>query len=958
MPEQQGTLFLKHTQIVIHWTDGSQQVFPLQEVTRIGRGKNGNDIAVPEVFLSVSRRHLEIRHEKDGYRLIDLGSRNGVLINGLYIKDAYLRDGDEIRIGQDEQGHDIRIEFQLGSEALLSDIQFDEHSTIPPAAGLVSESPLNTPHFKVRWYNGRINYFPMFKDRVVIGRGPDADLRVPETLRFVSGQQVEVLNRTGEFLVRDLNSTNGTLLNNQRMLPGQFYPLVHDAILRFGDDEFGISVGFTFINPKAKTRAMDGFLQAAPATEVATIQHVLIGRLSTCNLILDHPEVSRRHALIRKIEGKYFIEDLDSSNGTRVNDNSVKHAELHNGDLIRISSFTLLFLDGQLIPYQSSGVRLDVCGLSRDVKTKTGTQRVLDTINLSILPRELVALIGANKSGTSALLDAISGIRPGTGDVRFNGHDFYREYQSIRSQVGYVPQVEILHTDLTVEAALDYASRLRLPTSLTAAERQHRIYAVLETVSMNMPAIRDTRISNLSNVERKRINIAAELLADPKIIYLDNPTADLDPGLEKKMMHMFRQIADEGRTVVLTAEATNNIVQTDHVAFLSEGKLVYFGPSDEALNFFEVEEFADIYECIDGKGEPWRKVFEQKKPEHYKKYVEDRQKSLAGSPRHTLPKTHFGINDYVHQFFVLTQRALRLLASQRMALVSMLLLFPITALLQLLIAKPDVLTGKLALLADPLDVAKTMTTSYTPGPATSVFIFLMGIEALFAGLLLPTNDLIRERLIFQRERMLNLKVLPYLSSKVFLYSNFAVIQVLLYLIILSLGVNIPTRGLYVNGYVELFISLFLTMMAGISLGLVISAVSRSTEVATYILLATLVFQFLFAGTLFDLRGKALEPLSNLAPAHWSVTALGVTIDMHKIAQSTILCNEVHENPSDPNSTPKMVCLPAPEAKNDLFLNYSNDQLLWSWSVLIGITILCLGIGWILLARQNPSMHER
>jgi ABC-type transport system involved in multi-copper enzyme maturation permease subunit len=234
----------------------------------------------------------------------------------------------------------------------------------------------------------------------------------------------------------------------------------------------------------------------------------------------------------------------------------------------------------------------------------------------------------------------------------------------------------------------------------------------------------------------------------------------------------------------------------------------------------------------------------------------------------------------------------------------------------------------------------------------------MGIEALFAGLLLPTNDLIRERLIFQRERMLNLKVLPYLSSKVFLYSNFAVIQVLLYLIILSLGVNIPTRGLYVNGYVELFISLFLTMMAGISLGLVISAVSRSTEVATYILLATLVFQFLFAGTLFDLRGKALEPLSNLAPAHWSVTALGVTIDMHKIAQSTILCNEVHENPSDPNSTPKMVCLPAPEAKNDLFLNYSNDQLLWSWTVLIGITILCLGIGWILLARQNPSMHER
>ena len=69
VPERKGTLYLKHTQIVIHWADGRLETVRLGDVTRIGRGKNGNDIAIPEVFQSVSRRHLEIRGEKDGYRV-------------------------------------------------------------------------------------------------------------------------------------------------------------------------------------------------------------------------------------------------------------------------------------------------------------------------------------------------------------------------------------------------------------------------------------------------------------------------------------------------------------------------------------------------------------------------------------------------------------------------------------------------------------------------------------------------------------------------------------------------------------------------------------------------------------------------------------------------------------------------------------------------------------------------
>jgi ABC transport system ATP-binding/permease protein len=952
--EHQGTLFLKHTQIVIHWTDGRVETVRLGERTRIGRGAGGNDVSVPDVHQSVSRQHFEIRREKDGYRLIDLGSRNGVLVNGVYAKDMYLRDGDEIRLGQDEKGQEIRIEFQLGSEALLSELSSEAYATIPPSAGLASEAPLNKPHFKIRWHTGKTNYFPIQKDKLVIGRGLDADLRVPETLRFVSSRHAEILNTDAGFVIRDLNSTNGTLLNNQLLAPDHLYPLGNESIIRLGDDEYGVSVSFTLISSTTQARGMDGFLQSAPATEITKIKHLLIGRLSTCDLVLDHSEVSRRHALVRQVNEQYLLEDLDSSNGTYVNDKLIKQTELHEGDLIQISKFLLLFQDEQLIPYQSRGMRLDILGLSKNVKTKDSKWRILDNITLSVLPREFVALVGGRGAGKSALLNALIGIHRGDGQVRLNGQDFYKEYESFRSQLGYVPRSDILHTSLTVEKALDYAARLRLSSNLSPDERKNRIDAVLDTVSMNTEAIRKTRIANLLGGQRKRVSLAAELLADPKLIYLDEATSGLDPGLEKKLMHTLRRMADEGRTVVLVTHATNNIVQTDHVAFLSEGKLVYFGPSEEMLNFFEVEDFADIYERIDNKGEEWRQVFQEKKPAQHKKYVQDRQKTLVSTPRRALPKAGFGITDFFRQLLVLTQRSLSVLFSDPITLFLMLLLFPVTAILQLVIARPDILTGNLPILAHPVAAAKTMVESYMPFPGTNTFIFMMGLEAVLTGLFLPSNDLIKERSIFLRERMVNLKVWPYLLSKALLYSIFVIIQVLLYLLIISFGVDIPAKGFYFNGYVELFITLYLTMMAGISLGFVISAVSKSTEMAISILTIVLFFQFFFAGAVFDLRGNKFEPLSYLSTTRWSLTALGVTIDMNKITESTILCNDAPENFPDPNNTLKTVCFNYPNAKDDLRLPYDDAQLGRSWAVLIGMTILSLGVTWYLLRRQDPT----
>jgi len=476
----------------------------------------------------------------------------------------------------------------------------------------------------------------------------------------------------------------------------------------------------------------------------------------------------------------------------------------------------------------------------------------------------------------------------------------------------------------------------------------------LDTVSMNTETVRKTRISDLSGGQRKRVSIAAELLADPKMIYLDEATSGLDPGLEKKMMHTLRHMADEGRTVVLITHATDNIVQADHVAFLSQGCLIFFGPSQEALDFFEVEDFADIYEKIERNGEEWRNVFQHKKPANFEKYVQARQAISKSVPKTELPKIRFGLLDLIRQFIVLVQRSLSVLFSDPVTLVLMLLLLPLTGTLQLVIGSKEVLTGNLSILADPVAAAKTFVENYVPYAKTNTFVFVMGLEAVLTGLFVPSNDLVKERSIYLRERMVTLKVLPYLMSKVFIYSIFVMLQVLLYMVILSFGVKFPEHGPYLPGVLEIFITLFLTMMAGISFGFIISAVSRSTEMAIYLLTMLLFFQFFFAGTVFDLRGNAFEPLSYFSTTRWSLTALGVTIDMPKLVESTILCSDVPSNPLDPNSTTKTVCENYKDATKDLLINYDKDLLFKSWLVLIGMSFLFLTTTGILLARTKSD----
>jgi ABC-type multidrug transport system ATPase subunit/predicted acylesterase/phospholipase RssA/pSer/pThr/pTyr-binding forkhead associated (FHA) protein len=794
-------------------------------------------------------------------------------------------------------------------------------------------------------------------DDFLVGRSADADLALPD-LPFVSGQHFAIRRLPQGFVVVDLASSNGTRLNNRGLAANVPTPIHNGDIVRIGEERFGVSVGFTFHNLAEAHAPVAGFGAGVSTTQLLQVQRLTIGRAPDCDIVLDSPTIARVHAVVERFgEGEHVIRVESGVEAIWVNDAPIQRARLQPGDAVQIGPHLFTFDGETLTQFDSQGFRLDVVGVHKEVKTKNGPLRILDDVSLTVLPREFVALVGGSGAGKSTLLDALNGFRPAEGQVLVNGRDLYANYDNFRQQIGYVPQYDILPTNLKVEQALHYAAKLRLPADVSREEREERISQALATVDMNSERIRSTRIDRLSGGQRKRVSIAAELIADPKIFFLDEPSSGLDPGLEKKLMYTLRQMADEGRTIILITHATGNIVQADHVGLLSQGRLVFFGPPQEAQEFFLVDDFADIYEKIEHNGGEWRQVFTGSKPQAYQTYVLGRQKDRAGLPASAAARPRFTPGRFLRQFVTLSQRMFRLTLSDPIAFFVALLVMPLVGVLQGAASETYEFAGDPAIIGNAAQVAQTLTANYLPAVSSQIFGFGMSILAFLVGAFGGSQELLKERPIYRRERMVNLKLLPYLGSKFFVFGLFALAQVAAYLFIVSLQVELPADGVLFKGFLEMLITLWLTVMVGVATGLFISAVSPNSTTAVYLVLVVVFFQYIFGGAIHNLRGKPLEFQSYIAATRWATLAMGTTADVLNLAEATIVCgNEFELDTSNlaidpatgtlnPDSlalrqTDQPACTNRAVDPDDLFLPYgdSASDLLrfWGWQAVLGI----------------------
>src|SRR5438034_605065 len=439
--------------------------------------------------------------------------------------------------------------------------------------------------------------YPLTKAVISIGRHPTNDIVIKEPV--VSAFHAQIVREGGQLIFihphpQQQRTTNG-LLYMGRSIPGNEpfrKPLERGDIFRIGD-EYGTLVTLTYNDGSTAVQDIVSVIRPIPLGAPL----ISLGRSPDNTVILNHPQVSAHHARLEMVQGGYRIVDLRSTNGVYVNAQRMSNQLLKPGDEVRIGPFKLTYTGTQLTQQdESNSVRIDAIDL---VKVGNKQTILLDDISLVIPPRKFVAIVGGSGAGKSMLMDALNGLRPAQkGTVLYNGQDYYKHLVAFSTQLGYVPQDDIIHRDLTVERALYYAAKLRLPSDFTQTQIKQRIDEVLEDVEMT--GRRKLLVSKLSGGQRKRVSIALELLANPSVFFLDEPTSGLDPGLDRKMMFLLRKLADKGHTIILVTHATNNINTCDYICFLAQGgRLAYFGLPDGAKSYFGKSDFAEIYTSLE-----------------------------------------------------------------------------------------------------------------------------------------------------------------------------------------------------------------------------------------------------------------------------------------------------------------------------------------------------------------------
>ncbi len=767
---------------------------------------------------------------------------------------------------------------------------------------------------------GIILYFELKEQQHILGRDRAfADLVVPVDWQLV-GRYQALLRKDGEdYRIYDGNgekpSTNGLYINETRITPESGYSLKNGTEIRIGQNSQD-QIVLTYYNPTQTSTNNKQQLQRISLKN----RSILLGRDVNATLPLEAPTVSRRHATIdTDAQGRYILRD-HSTNGVFVNGQKVNGtAVLSAGATIRIGPFTLVLRGDELqILDRGNKIRLDACNLVIQDRDK----RRLDDISIPIEPGQFVALVGGSGAGKSTLMRTLLGVEQTTqGVVYLNGENLRNNFNMYRTHIGYVPQDDIIHQELTVSEVLTYAAKLRLPPDINVTQVVEK---TLQDVEMSHR--RDAKVSQLSGGQRKRVSIGVELLADPKLFFLDEPTSGLDPGLDKKMMQLLRKLADEGRTVILVTHATTNIKLCDRVVFLGRGgKLCYFGPPDECLRFFAVkDDFADIYNQLEKPENIIDQANKFRQSDDYRRYIENRLNSGTQLRESDIVNNHSHGISFGEQLKILTQRYFQIQKRDRINLTLALLTAPISISLMTFAIRNQ----------DPLVLGEQPDPTLAPLALRVLFVFTCA--ALWVGLSSSLQEIVKESAIYLRERLVNLGLFAYLTSKVAILSILAGLQTLLMAAVIFLFFKSPEPEL-ISWSWGLIITTFLTLITSFSLGLLVSAFVKNTSQANSALPLLLLPQFIFSGVLFKMEGIASK-LSWLMLSRWSVGAYGALVNLNQLVP-------------EPIKLPDGSTVPQPFEPTAVYeATWSNLSL--NWSILCLHAFIYLAITFYLQKRKD------
>lgn len=895
-----------------------------KSVIQIGRDPFDSDIAFDNAsYPMVSRKHAELRWNDGKWFLVDLNSSYGTYVDGQRITGSQpLAVGQRLQFGEGGPVMKV-IWFEVLADSVKNyappkpavpdtitakpiPAHQDPFSARPPAQQAVTPpSPVvQTPPLsaELEFVDAARPRFKLSPATIWLGREPVCEIKFDAGVVMVSRKHASIRRAAGNFVLEDNKSFNGTLVNEQRIsaptplydgdqirlgiggpvlrliAPGLVAPkgadLAGQRSIMPGQLSSANALGEPVVSKTIALNAQNaaellGSRESAEPQLLMSLnfggkKELIIGRDERSDIQLDGLQISNQHARLTQSGSEIVIDDLGSTNGVYINGTRISRQSIRPEDSAQIGTF-LIRVDaaGNIGVFDTrSKTRIDAVGLTKDVKNRFGGGkiRLLDGISLSIQPNEFVGILGASGSGKTTLMDAMNGVRPADpGNVLINNLDLYRHFDSLKQSIGYVPQDDIIHRELSVYRTLYYVAKLRLSRDVSSKEINQTINEVLDVTGL--AERRNVRIDQLSGGQRKRVSMAVELITRPSVIFLDEPTSGLDPATEEKIMKLFRQIAESGRTVIMTTHAMENVKLFDKIVIVMRGRLVFYGKPEEALKHLGAASYKEIFDkleapaghasqqgesnrlrIIDQTAESWKQKFLQ--TAQYRKYVHDPLKELGTlEPAKRRKKRRLGVFGAIRQFFTLSRRYLEVLFKDKINLFILFAQAPIIAVL-------------------------TFFVMGSSRPRDFVY-FVLALVAIWFGTSVSAREIIRERPVYRRERMVNLGILPYLASKLFILGIIVSIQCLL--LFLPLKMFDLTGAMAMPGEwagLPQFWAMLLTAGVGIALGLFVSALVRTSEMATSLVPMILIPQILFSGLVGVPAG--INKFAGLAmPAAWS-----------------------------------------------------------------------------------------
>ena len=907
-------------------------------------------------------------------RIVHLGGGKLLFVCGAGVAHA---NGQPLQPGQ-QTPFDLRTQFTVGPGQVPIPLHHPAITLALMATGMLAAPP----------------------GQLIIGRDPTKASIVIQHPSVSSQHATVIVDR---MMVIDHSSTSGTYVGASRIAAGTPTPIEAGAILAFGPVPVQVQLlvrlaqaprqpAGSYLNLQGAaaaalamgTAAMAGpgpgaepmrgsyaAAQYSPAPPAAagvpgkknkTVLGQLdfahggkavksIGRTPDNDIVLSHPQVSSRHALLHKVQNQIFVEDRGSANGTFVRGHRIapgQRVPVQTGEKIYIGPMPLQIEQGaggaaEIVQEAYSADRwagrplyeIEAWSLLLEVPDRDNPAEMkvlLDNVSFKAIPGDMIALMGPSGAGKTTLLLALNGyLPPSNGVVRINGEDLYTIYDNLRGSIGYVPQDDLVHAELTVFEAVKYSARFRLPPDYSDEEIDARVEQTIK--DLGLEGVKNLEIGRperkiLSGGQRKRVNIALELVTDPVILFLDEPTSGLAADDTTALIALLSDLTKQtGKTIIMTIHqpAKDEFEKFTHCLVMGYGGVpMFFGPTKDAYRFFgtwkerqrqpnDLDNPRDMFEMIaqrersiheamkqrDPAAErgparklaamDWRKEYENPQSPVYRKMYSGRREIGTGAGQRGLPAGRAVTSG---QLGLLLSRYFKVKVRDVSGTAIMLLQAPIIGALLAVVfggqkeSVPSWCAGVVhQLRAVPPSAALPSAPPMAPLRETSdstAAIFFLVVAAVWFGTSNAAREIVSERSIYLRERMVNLGLVNYVLSKYVLLALFCVLQCTC-----LLGIVFPALGLPGGAQVfgEMLGALIATSLSAVAVGLLLSTVVSSSEAAMALTPIALIPQVVLGGLLVP-RGSASSYIKTMMqgiPSRWGFEA---AIAPHRLALAT------------------------------------------------------------------------